>query len=349
MGTSIDQFIAPSEAYSVAYWKRVRPEPFWNMTSEIIPPFACMQKFQPKFNYSENRTFPNTVQPSKWYVQHRRQDAIVWDVNKPNAAGVRRQDPAEFMFNGTKPCAPLSCGMGTEDFPCQVLHDGSADAIGNFTACGPVQDQWYVKSGGSAFTGVCHDAGFSVGGGYMHTIWINRGKARNVSAHGRFTIVADDIATDEYLTLVDFSLVSLRKAMFIEDSAYVTLQTSGLYLVSFHGMLTSSDADNGNPLTIRLSKYDSDEDVEDWTPYSVTRNMAIDQIWDSVEEENVDGTRSAENVGFSGIENLRRGDAVALVNTSGKKITLSGGVLSLAAIGTFYEPETADDTGPDAA
>lgn len=314
--------------------KRHRVDPCFNTTNETVPPFACMQRRKPK-TFDEKKPAKNTDEANLGYCQHKRGGQFVWDITKCNADGESRQDPTEFVFNGPVPIPPLTYGECTEDMPCQVLHNGRLDRLNNFTPCGPVKDQWYVRSHRSAFTCVSHDVLAAAGNWVVHTIWIQRGSGQTVSAHGRYLVSASGLATSEYLPIGTGTLeVNVQK----DSDGWLQILRSGIYQVSLFGKLSSTSAPLGAPLSITLYKKpagetdDSDPGDPESTIYVAERDEDIEQ-----DTSYITATRTAENVAFSGPENLKRGDRLRLRNTSAHSITLVKGYFTLASIGAYYE------------
>jgi hypothetical protein len=329
---------------AIASWRqRHRTHPCFNTTSETVPPFAIMQLRRPK-NFKETVAATNTEQKNNFICQHMRGGQVVWDVTKPNAEGVSRQDPADFVFNGPVPIESLSYGECTDDYPCQVLHSGGDDRLLNGWSCGPAKDRWYVLSGGSAFTCKCHDLSYAAGTGQMHTVWIDRGTGRTIAVRGRFAVSATDLAASAY---IPWGAATLNNELNPTDP-WLKVQRDGLYLISFHGKLTSSDAARGDALSITLYKKEADE--EDGTshnptatPYIVGRNQDIEQL-----DGGANQTPTAECVSFTGFESLGEGDGIALKNTCSKLLTLSGGVLTVFHVGNKIEDAVSDGGGFDA-
>jgi hypothetical protein len=307
--------------------------PVFNTTSQTIPPYACMM-LRRAAAFSTTKAATNTDAKSNFLNQHLSGGVVVWDVTICNSEGEGRQDPAEFIFNGPVPIPPLDYGEGWQDWPCRVLHNCSEDRLANMTACGPVADRWYVSSSGSAFVCKSHDVSLPVEAQNFRTIWVDRGKGDTITARGRFSVAGTSVATDAMLTITEPAPSIYLAGFEVEDGGeWVTARRSGLYLVSFSGLLTSSSATLGQTLSLRLyTKRDSDDGpVEATTPYVVSRAMDI-----------VSSTRLAGNVAFSGFETLEIGDAVGLKNV-GEVATVTGGVLTLARIGDSIEEEDGDE------
>jgi hypothetical protein len=339
-------YTAPGSSDLDTWRKRHRTEPCYNTTSLWIPPYACMQRRRPG-QFREGQPFGNLAPKDKFYTQHARVGQFIWDVTIPNAEGVQRQDPSEFCFNGPLVIPPLSYAecCDVNDGKCQVLHNGETDGLPNFTQCTPVEDEWYVLSGGSCFSAVSHDINLSAGRSFMHTVWVSRGKAKSVQSHGRYSVSANDLGSDEYLELIASPSSLIKDLELLEP--YVTAQHDGLFLVSFSCRLTSSDAANGDTLTIGLSKYDYESGGELPTPYAASRKFIIEYKWTGAANTE---TRTEENVAFSGFENMRKFDSLVLKNESTKKITIEDGQLSIVAIGSRFDDGSSvedSDNAPD--
>jgi hypothetical protein len=326
---------------SLTSWrKNLRTFPCFNTTTEVIPSYAIMQLRKPA-EFKENKGFSNTSEKDEFAVQHISGGRIIWDVTKPNEEGESRQCAEDFVFNGPVPIEPQQPGVCTQDYPCQVLHNGDNDQLLNGQPCGPVRDRWYVLSGGSAFACKSHDVGFAAGRGLIHTIWIDRANRTSVIARGRFAVPASDLAVGEFAPISTGTLVSNTVET---EGEWVTVQRDGLYLVSFHGKMTSSDAARGNELKLTLyTKPADDEDGTEHdpeaTPYIASRDQDIEK------DAGVDIQTTGENVAFTGFVSLSAGDMIGLKNTCAKLVTLSNAMLTVMHMGAkIEEPASSDDT-----
>lgn len=325
---------------SLTSWrKNLRTFPCFNTTTEVIPPYAIMQLRKPK-DFKESKGYENTVDNDEFLVQHASAGRIIWDVTKPNEEGESRQCAEDFVFNGPVPIDPQQPGVCTQDFPCQVLHNGDNDQLLNGQTCGPVRDRWYVLSGGSAFTCKSHDAGFAAGRGLIHTIWLDRSTRNAVMARGRFAVTAADLDTGEYAPLSTGTLTLNADT----DGEWLTVQRDGLYLVSLNGKLTSSNAARGDELALTLyTKQGDDEDGTEHEPEATPYIVSRDQ--DKERDAGVDIETTAENVAFCGFVSLSAGDMIGLKNTCGKLVTLYNAVLTILHMGNkIEEPASSSDT-----
>lgn len=330
-----DFMIQPAETLAVEYWKRVRLEPCFNTTDEDIPPFACMQLRRPE-QFSESQIASGT--PSRIFTQHLRRDQVMWDVAKCNDDGESRQDPSEFVFNGRFVIPSLRPGLCTQDLPCQALHNGDGDSLPNFTECGPVKDQWYLKSGRSAFSCMSHDISNAAGTGRMHTIWINRG-GKIIDGQGRFAVDGTSIATDGYFTLgTDGDL--LRDIAIDDDGEHLIIQRTAMYFVSLAAKLAGGETMTGSEvLTVKLYQKpvtdDDGEHDEEATNYRIEMDVPVYDRWNGATNQSkpisLEITQS-----FAGYLNLKNGDKLAIKNSGDKKVSLTNGLLSVASIGAFY-------------
>lgn len=323
-------------------WMRVRRTfPCWNTTNERIPSYAIMQLRKPK-DFKETEGFSNTVDKDNFSVQHLSGGRIIWDVTKPNEDGEQRQCAEDFVFNGPIPIEPHSPGVCTQDYPCQVLHNGANDRLINGQSCGPVKDRWYVLSGGTAFSCKSHDVGFAIGTGAVHTVWLDRSSLSVPLARGRIVVAATDLEAEAYVQLGAGSLILNMEA----SGDWLTVERDGLYLISLNAKLTSSDAARGDGLSLSLYKKqadDADGTTHDpvATPYVVARDQDIER------NAGTDIQTTAENVAFTGFESLARGDSIGLKNTCTKKLTLTSGILTIVRIGSKIEEDSTDGGGFD--
>lgn len=330
----MDTYQSISQVLSDTHVRRVRWEPCFNTTNERVPPFAAMQLRRPKA-FREEQAAKNTDEPHHYFTQHARGGQIVWDVTKCNADAESRQDANEFVFNGPLPIEPLSYGRCTADYPCQVLHNGKGDSGPNFVSVGPVKDQWYFRSGRSAFTVISHDAGQGAGGGYMHTIWVRTNSGRTVPAHGRWTVSVTNLAANAYLP---WGTASLTNSVEVDDDQWLKFDRAGVFWFAFHGKLSSSDAPRGSPLSITLYRRGKTSGGQTANPqatiYVAERDMDVEATMDET-YHGVTLQRTAENVAFSGFEKMKTGEFLRLRNTSSRLITLARGVFTVASVGGF--------------
>lgn len=332
---------------SLSTWMSSRRTfPCFNTTDETIPPYAIMLLRRPD-KFKETKAAKNTDEVNTFVCQHMRGGQIVWDVTKPNELSVSRQEAADFVFNGPVPIEPLGYGVCSQDWPCQVLHNGNGDRLRNGETCGPVKDRWYVLNSGSAFTCKSHDIGFPAGYTEMHTVWVDRSTRHTLAARGRYPATALNLDADEYFT---WGVATLGLNVEIADTNWIKVKRDGLYLISFHGKLTSSDAARGDALAITLVKKPADDadgnaqDPED-TPYVVGRDQDIEKACTGGTTSAADIQTTRENVSFVGYESLSSGDSLSLKNTGSKKITVSNGMLTIMHMGNKIEEDTATDGG----
>lgn len=313
--------------------KQCRPAAFFNTTAETAPPYACMQKRRAK-SFSESSPATNTQAENQYFCQHLRGGQHIWDITKCNEDGQARQDPSEFMFNGPVPCPSLRYGEGTEDYPCQVLHDGTNDSLPNRRTCGPVANRWWVLSGGSAWSCVSHDVLAAAGENFVHTVWIRPATRQALSAHGRSQI-SGTYSSGAYITFGTESLVTAFGAGG-EDSEWLKTLRSGMYWFSFHAKVTSATAPRAAPLSVTLYKALIAEG--ETVPGSPVTTGYIGERDQDIERDNY-GTefqKTAENVAFSGIENLKKGELLRLRNTSAHSIVLTSGMFSIMNVGQYF-------------
>lgn len=321
--------VAPSNTALTTWRKQHRVDPFYNTTGLWIPPYACLQLRKPR-TFREGEAVSNTVDLSRLNCQHLRAGKIVWDVTQCNAQAALRQDPAEFVFNGPLACKPLGYGEMTADYPAQVLHDGALDRIENFTNCGPVADEWFVRSTGTAFTCMSHDIGKSAGNGTVHTIWVKPRIKKHSAAHGTFAVGS----TVEAGELCTFGTARNQYGTALGgDEDVVQVVANGLYLVSFSGRITAPQASRGDTLLLSLRKQEADEEgtlgSESATGYSVSWTQEVFKEWDDAEEENTEVARGTCHVAFSGFENLTAGSLLGIRNMCEETISIANGVFTV--------------------
>ncbi|MCI0358634.1 MAG: hypothetical protein L0211_09130 [Planctomycetaceae bacterium] len=327
--------------------KQRRPAPFFNTTDETVPPFACMYKMRlDRFSETTVMTKEEIDDPvgkvSRFFRQYNRGGHAVWTITKPNDQAEAEQNSSDFLFNGPVPVPSLRHGVGTEDFPCQVLHDGTKDLLSNGDPCGPVADQWYVKSGGSAFISVCHDALAAAGQGGVHTVWISNGNGKALSAHGRWELSSLSVAASDY---VPWSTGSVVKGLEIQSDQWLKVLRAGIFWLGFQAKVSSVAAPRGAPLSVTLYKKPIAQGQKE--PGEATATMYIGQRDQDIERDNygVEFQKTAENVAFSGFENLKRGELLRLRNASAHDIVLGSGTFSIIMAGSYFRTETISGGG----
>jgi hypothetical protein len=300
--------------------------------------------------FSESEASPNSGDHSNEVCQHAKGGRVIWDVTKPNADGVARQDPAEFVFNGPSPIGSLRPGEASQEYPARCLiYVPDETQVEIFSTYTPVKDRWYLESGGTAFSFQSLDISQKNHGAKVQVAFFSRGTGRVVQGHGRFPIVTP-IDAGEYAEFdpESFSLVHKLEA----DAAHaaVSVDKAGMYMVTFQGTLTYTDStpaepSQGQAMSVALYQKDPPDDdgtEHDWTAagYTAACNIIKDtkSTWNG--SANVDATVYAlktYHVAFAGFVNLKADAKLAIKNTCGKKIDVDG-LLSVAAIGAYYSP-----------
>jgi len=286
---------------------------------------------------------------SAFFTQDKEDEAVVWRVWKPDADSQARQDPALLMFNGPTPIPPGKDGKGTQDTPAQVLHDGGYDSLPNGVPCGPIADSWYVWSNLGAFTCQSHDIcrGAAGAANGIHTVWVAPGRSRLVpltTLTGGDTTVAVDAAvsfTEETESPVTRAISGNR------------VYSAGYYLVSVSATLSSTEADEGDSLRLRVyyqtgSTVDGSGDLVS-TYLTGYRKQEIDTDVTVSSPLTYDTFYTAENVSFTGVvylpESLFAVDSggyakwvdLSVINKSASAISVGDAILSIVQVGGVFD------------
>jgi hypothetical protein len=332
-----DRVIIPS-ALPQTYEQRLRWHSCENTTSEEIPPFACMQLKKP---IDLNTTWLIDAEEDDWFCQDVDNGELIWFVSKCDKEGEARQNPSQFVFNGPTPIPPRrggdrkrARGRCHQDYPAQVLHNGDLDSLPNWRKCGPARNTWQVWSGGSAFLNICHDVTVPIGTGHMHTVWVTRGGIR-AGGHASVRLSTNQYTAGSWLATsgsgqnVDSENI---------ESQRIVVRRSGMWKFGFQAKVTAGNTvPRGAELLLRLYK--------EGVPASDGQIGALSStIWEGAREQDIEEDQyggqifySAENVAFSGIENLLSGEALRIRNDSSHPLTISRGSFWLSHDAAFHE------------
>ncbi len=103
---------------------------------------------------------------------------IMYRVQVPDAVTADLEDAALCFVNSAQAILPGRTGRVTQDWPAQVFHDGTDDALHNGEPCGPVAGESYVKSDRGPFVCISHDESYPLANGkltHQHTVLIAPG------------------------------------------------------------------------------------------------------------------------------------------------------------------------------
>ena len=226
---------------------RIRWFPLKNMEqTETIPGFALVMLKKGDRN--------------GFFTQEMLEQQAVWRGYRPDADAEALQDPAMLVVNGPTPIPPGQIGKCTQDWPAQVLHDGSADSLPNAVQCGPARDSWYVWSGYSAFTCLSHDVTRAAPGtaNGVHTAWI--APAHGVASPFSALTAGLTVSAGGTVTFGNTSATSTSKGAppIAQDAAGLvtgyTMTIGGHWWVSVSATVSSTAAPEGS--TLRLRVYD---------------------------------------------------------------------------------------------
>lgn len=257
--------------------------------------------------------------------------------------GATLADPAMFVVNGPTPIPPGRYGHCSQDWPLQVLHDGSGDRLPNGIPCGPVAGKWEVYSGRGPFTCQSHDPcrpleGRSAG---VHTVWISPGSQQarpTLGASGAATVGNGEIITATEAEVSVSSLVELR------SDGSLRLYAEGYWWVSAAATLSSQTASDGSYLRHRVYLNGSATYLKGSRIHTITTGAGTltDSNDDTITNPYFGGSPiySAENVSYAGPLDVRfpsssQGYATLdLRNTSGTTVIATDVILAVHQLGS---------------
>lgn len=238
------------------------------------------------------------------------------------------QDPSMLWVNGPTAIEPGKYGKASQDWPLQVLHNGKSDQLANGYECGPAtplqiasRDHAAVWSSGNAFICQSHDATLAADNQGLHTVWISPNTRRALPVVGFATF-----AGTYRETAAELSFGSPSLGFDVGGDSF-TARFKLLLWVAFSGTLTSADATEGSPLSLRI---DVDDEPTDLYAY---RSFEIDTDYPSTTY------RTNENVATAGLLQLDKGQKVKLVvgSSTSYDTTVSRGVLSFHRVYMPYD------------
>lgn len=333
--------------------KTQAPLAAYNCSSEDAPPFACMQIKRPE-NFRRHATDTSrhslNEDENTFFAQEMVGNQLVWLVAKPDAEGTARQNPSQFVFAGKNGIRAHGFGSVYQQYPGRTLHDGNLDRLEAWMLCGPVENEWFVRSTGSAFTCMGHDISSPAGQGAVHTVWVGPNPAfatiacsivypcGDFECHdneaGFLTIPNPENESDSEEGSADLGRFTLS-----EDRKTLIVPAKGLYQFWWHAAVSSSDASRGDWLRVQAYKFTAAR-PNDGVEESTTSTHWIGARKQDVEQDRyygVNNIRGVENVAFSGIEKLRRNDGIKLKNVSDGDLTiqLCGATLIMRRVGEY--------------
>jgi len=271
---------------------------------------------------------------------------IVFEVERPTSEVVSRGDPTAFCFNGPVPIPPKSKngrGLITQNFPSQVLHDGSVDSLPNGRRCGPKADSFVCWSTGTGFTCISHDGTEAVNkSNGIHTVWLGRGTGF-AGGHARGTFAGSYASLDVIPITFAPSPAALGVNQEYAAGAEIhygfVVQEDGMYQFGWQASMNSPDAIRGYPLMVRAylkRKASAGNEATIW------QGMRYQVIESDTQYGNAFLT-GLENVAFTGWENLLTGDEIYFKN-------ITGTYTLMLAVGSAWIMKTKpyfDETTPD--
>ena len=133
-----------------------RTLPVKNSTSETIPGYALMSVTDTEIQEGQ----------------------VIWVVGKPDATAEAENNRASIIINGPVAIPAGRYGVGTQDLPCQVLHD-STDTVAIGEPLGVKDGSWYAWAGYGASSMLSDDPSNAVNGGgsdaNAETLWVSPG------------------------------------------------------------------------------------------------------------------------------------------------------------------------------
>jgi hypothetical protein len=259
---------------------------------------------------------------------------VVWTIERPNAEDCSQPDSARFMFNGPFATPAGGTGIGTFDFPAQVLHNGAGDTLPNGYACGPVADTWFVMRGQlGQFICISHDASHPTHVGSqssVHAVWV-RASSGDGGLHAYWTGGGPAIHNGSDVPMFQGAFeLGGRNGAFLKDG-WMTVGASGVWNFGFQCTLVGalggpSVAPRGSVLRLGLAKRDLQQN-ETLLPWTGMRKQDIetgipkdtegsgDVTWDQLRAAINDNLLvTQENVAFTGFVNLRAGEGLRIRN-----------------------------------
>lgn len=308
-----------------------------------IPGFAMIQFHDRVIDGQRNYFINNFAEETE----------IVFEVERPTADVVSRGDPTAFCFNGPVPIPPKSYkgrGLVTQNFPAQVLHDGSADSLPNGRRCGPKADSFVCWSTGTGFTCISHDGTEAVNkSNGIHTVWLGRGLGF-AGGHARGTFEG----TYEPQTVIPVQFYQPPSPLGVESATSGTdpkygfiVREDGMYQFGWQASATSPNADRGHPLQVRAYVQrapigSSPAGAPEATIWQVMRY----HMKESDEYYGRTLLASLENMAMSGWENLKAGDELFFKNiTNTKRLMLSVGSAWIMKSKPYFDETTPDHQG----
>lgn len=222
--------------------ERIRWIPLKNMeSSKTIPGHAIV--------------YLDVTQGNDFFSQEAQDDGVVFRGKQCDSVGEASQDPALFVVNGPTPIPPGQIGRCNQDWPAQVIHDGSDDRLPNGFTCGPRADTWEIYSTGNAFTCLSHDACQAVNNRPkgIHTVWIS--PSTTVATPAAITTGGGTADNGDKLTLdaADDSenWPGARAWSLTESGDAFKIYDEGIWWLQVSATLSSSSTTEGSTLRIR--------------------------------------------------------------------------------------------------
>lgn len=315
--------------YSKSQWEAKERMPCKNMFQGKIPPYACMML--DGYGSADTNGFGSYLHEGQ----------ALWRVNRCNEQGAQDQNPAVFFFNGPCEIAEGAIGSCTRAWPVQVLHDGRIDGLSPGMACGPVQDKWYVSSGGKAFACMGHtstDKQVQGGAGFgnLHTVWITGERVSSLSHYstwgagsggpGSFPVSAATVFGTGVRLTNDVSDDGITFNSSTTSYVYKKLRPNVPMMVTFSATLYSLAAAAGSILQLSMTHKRKNG--------ALVRRYLVERFQD-IERDNYGQQflTTRENVAMAPILELRAEDTVQFKNESAVAVEMIHVYISFAQLG----------------
>lgn len=313
--------------------RKRRGQPAINIGSEVIPGYAMLA------------IAGRSVTAGKaGYAQDVIEQQTIWHVRQVTAEDIAQNEPWLFCCNGPIPISPDQVGEVFQDWPCQVLHQGTGDILENQAPCRPIQDRWYTLSGGSLFVCLSHDKARAWWNNTTgeHTVWIAPSSGRGIAYAWELEGGNSSIAYQESVDLTESS--PSRTDFLVEFSAEAktaTIVLPGVYAIHLSAALTGTGStDRGDVLSLAVERTRTNADATE-----EAENIAvISRVWQDITDDNSPPTRSTlERPAIQRIVELQADDVLRVVSESQNPMSATTVVLGAIYLGPARQALTSSE------